>query len=470
MNGIKSDDSFKCAFVATKIKFESTVKMPLVIKAAFIKGDETSEFRRFTVDENLSYEFLKRKITKIFTDKCELMWKDADGDLVSFSSDEELQEALEGVSGGIFRMFVTVDQQKYMKSVPQLKYCNTVNKHKEAGRRLHKAQMMKSPDFNVDHNNGRSIFKIRPGNHESALESLRFHHRRHGNKTQRKSNEEMEAWFNRRQQKWLKRQQEMEHLLNTSTEGNKNQNGENDRLQKRIWRIRNKLAHFKIGDLTPESTNQERSMNSGPPSTRKEKEGRGKFGRQQGKFGLDKDNAVIKLKLKNHHRARSCPGRITGTRSRAVQFGRFNAGRRFGKFGPHHHTAECHDRKCRNGHHGDKQLRNGPFKKNIRKMFVELQDKPDDYINDDMKTKRRCRRQENLEKKIHFRQMCEENKKIPNAWRVKQRGLGNRHGRGMNYWIPRRMRLLNNLSELEEEKNLVQSELKHGCRDCLHKV
>ena len=75
MNGIKSDDSFKCAFVATKIKFESTVKMPLVIKAAFIKGDETSEFRRFTVDENLSYEFLKRKITEIFTDKCELMWK-----------------------------------------------------------------------------------------------------------------------------------------------------------------------------------------------------------------------------------------------------------------------------------------------------------------------------------------------------------------------------------------------------------
>lgn len=41
-------------------------------------------------------------------------------------------------------LFISVDQQKYMKSVPQLKYCNTVNKHKGAGRRLHKAQMMVS--------------------------------------------------------------------------------------------------------------------------------------------------------------------------------------------------------------------------------------------------------------------------------------------------------------------------------------
>lgn len=451
--------------------------MSLVIKAAFIKGDETSEFRRFTVDENLSYEFLKRKITEIFTDKCELMWKDADGDLVSFSSDEELQEALEGVSDGIFRMFVTVDQQQYLKSEPQLKYCNTINKHiKGSGRRLHKAQMKKSPDFDDDHNNGRSIFKGRQDNHKPELEHMGFYHRRHRNRMLRKSNEEMEAWFNRRQQKWLNRQQEMKQSSNTGTEDNNNENGENDRLQKRIWRLRNKLAHLKMGDLTPETTYQERNKNSGPPLGT-EKEGREKFGRQQGKFGEDKHNAVIKLKLKNQHRARSCPGRITGTLSRAAHFGRFNAGRRFGKLSPHHHTAECHGRRCRNGDHGEKHLRNGPFKKNIRKMFFELQDKPDVDINDDKKTNHRCRRQENLEKKIHFRRMLEENKKMPNAWRVKQRGLGHRHGRGMNYWMPRRMRLINTITELEEEKNLIQSELKHGCRhtpdgstDCIHKV
>ncbi|XP_078684809.1 sequestosome-1-like isoform X2 [Branchiostoma floridae x Branchiostoma belcheri] len=76
------------------------------------------EIRRFAIDQDVSsnYEYLSRKVALVFPSLNEpgdfqLFWKDNEGDLVSFSSDEELMEALgyDGmVNDGIFRIYVKV--------------------------------------------------------------------------------------------------------------------------------------------------------------------------------------------------------------------------------------------------------------------------------------------------------------------------------------------------------------------------
>ncbi|KAL5011538.1 hypothetical protein ScPMuIL_010089 [Solemya velum] len=85
--------------------------MSLTVKAFLSKNDtSTPEIRRVAIpaDVSSSYEYLFKKLSDIFTSlrsgNFSLYWKDSDGDLVSFSTDEELLEALGYVNDSVFRV------------------------------------------------------------------------------------------------------------------------------------------------------------------------------------------------------------------------------------------------------------------------------------------------------------------------------------------------------------------------------
>ncbi|XP_067663575.1 sequestosome-1-like isoform X2 [Haliotis asinina] len=85
----------------------------VVIKASLEReGSSLPEIRRFGVpsDASASFDYLFKKISEVFPGlvrgNFNLYWKDIDGDLVSFSSDEELLEALGFVTGSVFRIYI----------------------------------------------------------------------------------------------------------------------------------------------------------------------------------------------------------------------------------------------------------------------------------------------------------------------------------------------------------------------------
>ncbi|XP_046372018.1 sequestosome-1-like [Haliotis rufescens] len=87
--------------------------MSVVIKAFLERdGDPKAEIRRFGVpaDASSSFTYMFKKVSEVFpglvTGHFNLFWKDSDGDLVSFSSDEELMEALGFVTDSVFRIYV----------------------------------------------------------------------------------------------------------------------------------------------------------------------------------------------------------------------------------------------------------------------------------------------------------------------------------------------------------------------------
>lgn len=93
-------------------------KMSLTVKAFLVKGgNEKAEIRRFTVpqDVSASFDYLQKKIADIFPGLARgnfnLFWKDEDGDLIAFSTGEELLEALGFVDNGLFRVFVKPTSQ-----------------------------------------------------------------------------------------------------------------------------------------------------------------------------------------------------------------------------------------------------------------------------------------------------------------------------------------------------------------------
>ena len=54
-----------------------------------------------------------------------LLFSDADGDMITFSSDEELQEALKSVSDGVFKLFVVGKNFKFNRLFLLL-FCHTL--------------------------------------------------------------------------------------------------------------------------------------------------------------------------------------------------------------------------------------------------------------------------------------------------------------------------------------------------------
>ncbi|XP_046369927.2 uncharacterized protein LOC124144530 [Haliotis rufescens] len=85
----------------------------VVIKASLEReGSSQPEIRRFGVpsDASASFTYLFKKISEVFPGLVRgnfyLYWKDSDGDLVSFSSDEELLEALGFVTDSVFRIHI----------------------------------------------------------------------------------------------------------------------------------------------------------------------------------------------------------------------------------------------------------------------------------------------------------------------------------------------------------------------------
>ncbi|WAQ99088.1 SQSTM-like protein [Mya arenaria] len=87
--------------------------MSLTVKA-FLKneGKWDGEIRRFQIpaDVSSSFDFLARKLCEIFPSlrpgNFSLYWTDGEGDHVSFSTDEELLEALGFVSDSVFKVYI----------------------------------------------------------------------------------------------------------------------------------------------------------------------------------------------------------------------------------------------------------------------------------------------------------------------------------------------------------------------------
>lgn len=74
--------------------------------------EQPDEIRRFGIDYDVStsYEYLVAKINSVFpglgNKLITLYWKDSDGDMIAFSSDDELIEAIKNITDGVFRVFI----------------------------------------------------------------------------------------------------------------------------------------------------------------------------------------------------------------------------------------------------------------------------------------------------------------------------------------------------------------------------
>ncbi|XP_053232967.1 sequestosome-1 isoform X2 [Podarcis raffonei] len=90
---------------------------PMTVKAYLLGKEEvTREIRRFALDSPARYLPIRDKIADLFqgllrnsaaaTGAFQMYYKDEDGDMIAFSSDEELKLALPCVKDGIFRIYV----------------------------------------------------------------------------------------------------------------------------------------------------------------------------------------------------------------------------------------------------------------------------------------------------------------------------------------------------------------------------
>ncbi|XP_071483957.1 sequestosome-1-like [Diadema antillarum] len=88
--------------------------MAMTVKAYLKRGENANaEIRRFVVDESVtsSFEYLSKKVSQVFPslgspENFTIAWKDTEGDLITFSSDDELMEALGQLNEDIFRIYV----------------------------------------------------------------------------------------------------------------------------------------------------------------------------------------------------------------------------------------------------------------------------------------------------------------------------------------------------------------------------
>jgi len=93
--------------------------MSLTVKAYLTKtGQEQPEIRRFGIDADVptNYSYLIGKIHTVFpglaNKKYTLGWRDGENDLIIFSSDDELTEALGYVSDGVFKIYIDEKQDE----------------------------------------------------------------------------------------------------------------------------------------------------------------------------------------------------------------------------------------------------------------------------------------------------------------------------------------------------------------------
>ncbi|XP_016308730.1 sequestosome-1-like isoform X1 [Sinocyclocheilus anshuiensis] len=99
--------------------------MSMTVKAYVIgKDDCHKEIRRFGVDQDVStsFEYLKRKVLDVFlglrTVPFQMYYKDEDGDLIAFSSDDELMMGLAVVKDGTFRLYIRQKKEHKPDSSP----------------------------------------------------------------------------------------------------------------------------------------------------------------------------------------------------------------------------------------------------------------------------------------------------------------------------------------------------------------
>uniref|UniRef100_W5KW74 Protein ref(2)P n=1 Tax=Astyanax mexicanus TaxID=7994 RepID=W5KW74_ASTMX len=87
--------------------------MSMTVKAYLLgKEDSHREIRRFAVDQDVStsFEYLSRKVVDVFTNlrnaTFQMYYKDEDGDMIAFSTDDELMMGLTLVKEDTFRLFI----------------------------------------------------------------------------------------------------------------------------------------------------------------------------------------------------------------------------------------------------------------------------------------------------------------------------------------------------------------------------
>ncbi|KAJ3587834.1 hypothetical protein NHX12_011429 [Muraenolepis orangiensis] len=98
--------------------------MAVTIKAYLLgKDDVHKEIRRFAVDEGVStsFEYLSSKVVDVFSNLrnvgFQMYYRDEDGDMIAFSSDDELMMALTYLQGNTFRLFIK-EKKEHRRDFP----------------------------------------------------------------------------------------------------------------------------------------------------------------------------------------------------------------------------------------------------------------------------------------------------------------------------------------------------------------
>ncbi|XP_028271803.1 sequestosome-1 [Parambassis ranga] len=108
--------------------------MSVTVKAYLLGKDEAvKEIRRFAVDQDVScsFEYLSKKTAGVFNNlkhsSFNLFYRDEDGDLVAFSSDDELMMGLACMKDATFRLFIKEKKEHRrdfpLHAFPPLAFC-----------------------------------------------------------------------------------------------------------------------------------------------------------------------------------------------------------------------------------------------------------------------------------------------------------------------------------------------------------
>lgn len=90
--------------------------------------ESVDEIRRFAVDQDVatSFTYLLAKVTSVFPGlnnaSISLYWRDVDNDMIAFSSDDELMEAVKNTTDGVLRVYITENQSAVPLSSGPLHY------------------------------------------------------------------------------------------------------------------------------------------------------------------------------------------------------------------------------------------------------------------------------------------------------------------------------------------------------------